>query len=117
MYSLHLPADQGDDLAYGNIPGDDRPGEMRATGVAFQPMRHLDYTSTGSLQQGVIYYRPSDGEYLEFNGTTLVEADKAYVKEVLDNKAYIDMPNLTSLIALNPRNIFFGLNVSFNLGK
>jgi len=117
MYSLHLSADQGDDLAYGNIPGDDRPGSMRAVGAAFQPMKNLDYTSAGSLQEGVIYYRPSDGEYLEFNGTTLIEADNDYVQKVLDDKAYIDMPNLTSLIALNPRNIFFGLNVSFDLGK
>jgi outer membrane receptor protein involved in Fe transport len=115
MYSLQLPAEQGDDLEYGNIPGDDKPGDIRAMGADFVPMRNLDYTS--DLQEDVIYYRPSDEAYLEYDGNQLVEADDDFIQQVLDDKAYIDMPNLTSIIALNPRDFFFGVNVSFDLGK
>ena len=59
MKSLHLPATIGDELGYGNIPGNDRPG---------------DY-----------------------------------------DKDYIDMPNQEFLTFLNPRNIFWGLKISFNM--
>jgi hypothetical protein len=35
------------------------------------------------------------------------------VQQVLDDKAYIDMPNQGFLTFLNPRDIFFGLRLSF----
>jgi len=37
------------------------------------------------------------------------------VSYVLDNRAYIEMPNMEFLTFLNPRNIFFGLRVSIGL--
>jgi hypothetical protein len=33
---------------------------------------------------------------------------------VLDDKAYIDMPNFDSINFLEPRNIFFGVRLSFD---
>lgn len=116
MYSLHLPASQGDDLGYGNIPGSDKPGMMRADDVDFVSIVNLSSYS-GTLQEGVLYYRAADGDYLSYNGSELVTAENSYVQDVLDNKAYINMPNLTSLIYLNPRDIYFGVNLSFDLGK
>jgi len=35
MKSLHLPAEIGDELGYGNIPGNDRPGDFRT--VPYEP--------------------------------------------------------------------------------
>jgi len=37
------------------------------------------------------------------------------IKDVLDKKAYIDMPNQTFFTFLDPRSIFFGLAISFHL--
>lgn len=82
MKSLHLPAEIGDKLGYGNIPGNDRPGEFRT--VAYEP------------------YDPND-------------PDEDRKKRILDTKAYIDMPNLEYFTFLNPRDIYFGLRLSFDI--
>jgi len=38
---------------------------------------------------------------------------EADLQRILDTKAYIDMPNLRSLTFLNPRDITFGIKISF----
>jgi hypothetical protein len=48
------------------------------------------------------------------NGQWVV-ADQSTVDRVLDNKAYIDMPNQEYLTFLNPRNIFWGLRISLTI--
>jgi len=79
MKSLHLPADIGDPLGYGNIPGDDRPGDVRK------------------------------GPYIPWNENASEDQKKEWRK----NKSYIDMPNQEFLNFLNPRNIFWGLRLTF----
>ncbi|MBI5463736.1 MAG: TonB-dependent receptor, partial [Ignavibacteriales bacterium] len=49
MRSLHLPAGIGDRLSYGNIPGDDRPGDYRNFGVEFVPIVYK--TNADALSQ------------------------------------------------------------------
>ena len=39
-------------------------------------------------------------------------ADAGRVSDVLETKAYIDMPNQGYLNFLNPRNVFFGVRIS-----
>jgi hypothetical protein len=34
---------------------------------------------------------------------------------VIDDKAYIDMPNMDTFTFLNPRRIFFGLRLSLDI--
>ncbi len=82
MKSLHLPAKIGNELKYGNIPGEDQPGDYRT--VPYEP------------------YDPND-------------PDDARKKRILETKAYIDMPNLDYFTFLNPRNIFWGLKISFDI--
>jgi hypothetical protein len=41
------------------------------------------------------------------------EADQGRVDRVLDDKAYIDMPNNHVVSFLNPRNVYFGFRLSF----
>ena len=43
------------------------------------------------------------------------EVDGGRMQQILDDKAYIDMPNNSSFDFLNPRQIFFGINLSFKL--
>ncbi|MDZ7331797.1 MAG: TonB-dependent receptor [candidate division KSB1 bacterium] len=82
MKSLHLPAKIGDELGYGNIPGNDRPGDYRT--VPYEP------------------YDPND-------------PDKERQKRILKTKAYIDMPNQQFFTFLDPRDIFWGIRVSFDI--
>jgi len=78
LESLHFDWEEGPEH------GNDRVGEYRKEGVAYEP------------------YDPSD--------PTKSEAD---LKRILDTKAYIDMPNLTYFTFLNPRDFRLGLKVSF----
>ena len=43
------------------------------------------------------------------------EVDPGKLEQVLDDKAYIDMPNQEAFTFLNPRNIFYGIRLSFEL--
>ncbi|MFQ6613774.1 MAG: TonB-dependent receptor plug domain-containing protein, partial [Fidelibacterota bacterium] len=72
------------DWEEGSEHGSDRVGDYRKPGVAYQP------------------FNPVDPDHL-----TPEE------KKILDDKAYINMPNLKSLTFLDPRDITFGITVSF----
>jgi len=83
MKSLHLPAAIGNPLGYGNIPGNDRPGDYRT------------------------------GPYIPWDPN----ASQAQKDQWIKNKSYIDMPNLTYSTFLNPRQIFWGVSLTFDLDK
>lgn len=80
MKSLHLPAEIGDPLGYGNIPGDDKPGDART------------------------------GPYIPWDPN----ASQSQKDEWTKNKSYIDMPNQEYFTFLNPRDVFWGLKLSFD---
>ena len=109
LSSLHFPESPD----YSNIPGDDVVGDYRPTDVAFQPMVSIqDRESLAAPAPGTIYYERETGSYLVYNDEAWSPADAARVDEVLETKAYIDMPNQSYLNFLNPRDIFFGIRVS-----
>jgi outer membrane receptor protein involved in Fe transport len=109
--SLHLPVSN----AFDNIPGDDKAGDYRKEGVAYQPMEWTRLISnvTNPMPE-VIYYEKETGRYMNYLNNQWSEVDPARLKQVLDDKAYIDMPNMTSFWFLNPRNTYFGVTVAFN---
>ena len=122
MKSLHLPKDIGDPLGYGNVPGKDRPGMYRNPNVAFVPIAYVSTAGSlpatpPSLEPGrrLLYYVRETGEYVEFQNGALIKADGGFVNQVLKDKAYIDMPNQQFLTFLNPRDIFFGVNLTFDI--
>ncbi len=60
--------------------------------------------------------RPGDyrtGPYIPWDPN----ASQAQKNQWIKNKSYIDMPNLTYSTFLNPRQIFWGLNLTFDLDK
>jgi len=123
MKSLHLPSSVTEELGYGNIPGDDKPGDYRKQGVKYQPMEWTaNYLGYLNPKQGVIYYDATTKKYYErveaYQNEELVmvwsQVDKKRLNKILDNKAYIDMPNQTFSTFLNPRDIFFGLTLSYH---
>ncbi len=120
MKSLHLPIPKEDiqKMGYANIYGDDRPGDYRRPGVAYQPIEA--HQTIGEVPQNdiiprVIYYEASTNRYLHYIDGQWTEVEKSRMKKVLDDKAYIDMPNQEFFTFLNPRNIFWGLRVSFDI--
>jgi len=107
--SLHLPKSN----AYDNIPGGDRVGSYRKKGVAYQPME-----SRGGLdspgEEGVIYYYQETRDYWEYVDNGWQQVDKKRIDKILEDKAYIDMPNFDSFTFLDPRQVFFGIRVSYD---
>jgi outer membrane receptor protein involved in Fe transport len=113
LKSLHLPKSE----AYGNMEGNDKVGDFRKS-EAFQPMQQVlnaaDYPDPDPL---VVYYESSTKRYLQYDATAgeWGEVERGRVDRLLKDKAYIDMPNQTSFNFLNPRQIFFGIRMSFDL--
>ncbi|MCB0281700.1 MAG: TonB-dependent receptor [Calditrichae bacterium] len=120
MKSLHLSKDTDgfDKFSYVAIPGDDRPGDYRANGADFVPI--TAFTDRNSFAEtpkdGYYYYEASTEKYLVYsNDAGWQDADKSKINKILDDKAYIDMPNQHFLNFLDPRNIFWGMKISFSL--
>jgi hypothetical protein len=117
MKSLHLPSEIADKLQYGNISGSDQPGDYRDFGVSFVPM--VPVTDVASVQASnivttALYYEQSTGLYKQYVNNQWVQADQSRVDQVLNDKAYIDMPNLNYFTFLNPRSIFWGVRFTFD---
>lgn len=111
MSSLHLPASD----AYDNIPGNDKVGDYRKPGVNFQPMEYqavIDPDKPGKPR--AIYYEGSTGKYFECINDEWSQVSDERINKILDDKAYIDMPNASTFWFLDPRRIFFGIRLSFN---
>ena len=63
-----------------------------------------------------IYFDASSNKYYQWNSTSgWFVADSQYLQYALDNKAYIDMPNQSFFSFLNPRDIFFGVTIYFDV--
>ncbi len=124
MKSLHLPEEifpEGYGGEYPRVFGDDQPGDFRKPGVAYVPIIVGSLPADGDGTRP-LYYVPDEDTYYQWNGSefahirsgsTFTVADGRYVDQVLGDKAYINMPNLTWGTFLNPRNIFFGVRLSF----
>jgi hypothetical protein len=122
MQSLHLPKDVGDPLGYGNIPGSDRPGDYRKEGAAYQPIvsvgKYSDLVNATTIQYQQtrpFYYALDNGNYYQFVNGGYQQVDPGRLNQVMDDKAYIDMPNQETFVFLNPRKVFFGLRLSFDM--
>ncbi len=90
MTSLRLPRDIAEPIGVQGdwLYGDDRIGDLRPDGVAYDP--------------------------LESNPNNDPEIAARNARRIA-SKSYIDNPNQTNLMYLNPRDIFFGAKITFNL--
>ena len=112
--SLHLPKSND----YDNIVGDDKVGDYRNPGVAYQPIEQVGNVSTMAeteINSRVIYYENSSRKYMNYSDGSWSEVSDKTIQKVLDDKAYIDMPNHSYFNFLNPRSIFFGIKASFSI--
>lgn len=110
--SLHLPASR----SYNNIVGNDKVGDYRKEGTPYQPIVVLgNLNDITEPQSSLIYYDRSGQKYMKYINNRWSEVESSKMQKILDDKAYIDMPNITSFNFLDPRNIFFGIRTSFKL--
>ena len=138
MWSLHLPGDVLDNLnvvtcaedgvSVGNcayedklnlpyrwVPGNDKPGDFREPGVAFQPIeavKGLPESPTAG-QESAWYFDLDAQTYSRWNGNAWESVPDGDVQRALDDKAYIDMPNFRFNTFLNPRRFTLGVRISF----
>ncbi len=124
MSSLRLPADAFENLEefeipYILLPGKDRPGDVRKPGVDFVPIHKVLFqrqlpNSPRSTENAVeLYYVRRLERHMQYVDGAWQTADPALVRQVLADKAYIDMPDKIAQTFLNPRSLSFGLRVSF----
>ena len=114
LESLHLPESN----AYNNIAGNDRVGQYRDNDVVFRPIVQVgNLENISDPVERAVYYQTSDSRYTQYDTETgtFVDLPDRELNQILDDKAYIDMPNQTSFNFLNPRQIFFGIRTSFDL--
>lgn len=114
MESLHLPKDKLEEINLLNqrIPGDDRPGDYRPSDVTYVPIEvSVNLPAEGNTR--ALYYNTTEGKYYQWNGSAFVDADGNFVDQVLDDKAYINMPNQSFFNFLDPRTIRLGVRFSF----
>lgn len=114
MESLHLPKDvlEEIDLLNQRVPGSDQPGDYRPADVTYVPIEvSLSLPAQGNTR--ALYYNTTEGKYYQWDGSAFVDADGKFVDRVLDDKAYINMPNQRYFNFLDPRTIRFGVRFSF----
>lgn len=114
LKSLHLP--ESFNNYYGQIPGDDRPGDYRKAGAEYQPMVFTkNRNEVGTKYAKPIYYEHSTRSYYRWINNAWQKADQSEVDRVLEDKAYIHMPTQDWWNFLNPRDVYFGVRLSVDL--
>jgi len=94
--------------------GSDRVGEYRDWDVEYRPMEQInDISQVLNPDLNTIYYSENTEKYLKYSSSGWNEVSKKELDEVLDKKAYIDMPNYRYFTFLNPRDIYFGIKIDF----
>ncbi len=113
MESLYLPESN----AYNNIVGDDQPGDYRDNDVDYQPIEIVGSLPLVDISTRAIYYNTDDEIYYSMDPSTNTwdEVPGSKMDKILEDKAYIDMPNQTSFNFLDPRKIYFGITLMLNI--
>lgn len=115
LNSLQFPKKVYEELGEGHIAGNDRIGDYRPDGVEFQRMEFV-YSSDAINNPDVIYYVDELDRWMQLNDQgELLEVGKSRIDRLSKNKAYIDNPNNSSFMFLHPRDIFFGIKLSYSL--
>lgn len=117
--SLHLPRSD----AYNNIPGDDKFGDYRKPGTAWQPMENgVDLNSIPSSNRAWYYDKSTKAYWYYTDNATIPEVkdrwakvDQARVNKAIEDRAYIDMPNPSTYWFLNPRTVTLGVRLAFDI--
>ena len=125
MTSLHLPNSvfnnvESYELPYMFISGKDMPGEYPKDNVQYIPIHIVrgNYmlpppSLMESKDTSELYYIYNNSTYMQFIDGEWQNADPDFLQEVLENKAYINMPDNIKSAFLNPIGFKIGIRISF----
>lgn len=116
--SLHLPSSTGgaEDFNYVNIPGDDKMGTYRDFDVEYVPIQGVrDISTVSTPVNDLIYWDQASNGYYEYGNNGWAKVEQSKIDKIIDDKAYIDMPNFKFFTFLNPRDIYVGLKFNISL--
>ncbi len=115
MYSLHLKNKDYEKAGYKGITGDDMYGTYRDTDVEFQPMEYVSTVdNVNNPSERAIYYDGTIEDYFQYADGEWSKVSGSKIDKILEDKAYIDMPNHTFVTFLSPRDVFIGMTLSFD---
>ena len=122
MNSLLLPEDKLEAIGVNILPGLDRndnPGDVRPDDVEFVPIEWVSDVNgldASNLSERGIYYDAATDTYRQWDHNSGLDSgvEEAFLDKVVDDRAYIDMPNQSSFIFLSPQDIFVGINISYD---
>ncbi|NQV50329.1 MAG: carboxypeptidase-like regulatory domain-containing protein [Candidatus Marinimicrobia bacterium] len=121
LSSLLLPENKLEAIGQPILPGlahADNPGDVRPDDVGYVPIEWIgdvNKIDANNRSELAIYYDAASESYLQYDHNTgWGEVAPAYLDKVVEDKAYIDMPNQSSFIFLSPRDIFLGINISYD---
>ncbi|MEA3286523.1 MAG: TonB-dependent receptor, partial [Candidatus Marinimicrobia bacterium] len=111
--SLHLPWEEGEQK------GDDRLGDYRSWDTEYRPIYTTD--SLSNVEQvpksHEIFWESSTNSYHVWddaiNDWAAEPVDQSAIDDLIEEKAYIDMPNIRSMSFLSPRKITVGIRIKF----
>lgn len=111
LASLRMPFETG--LEHGN----DVVGDYRDWDTPYTPFISIDSLSNfqGSPPSQPIYWEESSDSYHQWNDLTQdwESVSEPRVDDLMEKKAYIDMPNIQSMTFLSPRQITAGIRIKF----
>ena len=111
--SLHLPWEEGTEQ------GNDELGVYRSWDTEYRPIFAVDSIGIvqGAPQSHEIYWDKSNDTYRKWNDSTNDWDDtpisQSDIDKLIEDKAYIDMPNIRSMSFLNPRQFTIGVRIKF----
>jgi len=73
-----------------------------------------DVNAIAAPSTRAVYYEGPSERYMQYVDGQWQKVPEAELQQMLDDKAYIDMPNQSFLNFLNPRQIFFGITLNYN---
>ena len=125
MASLHLSNSafndaQSYEIPYMFISGNDIPGDYPKDNVQYVPIHIVrgNYllpppSIMESKDRNELYYIYNNSTYMQFIDGEWQIADPAFLQKVLENKAYINMPDNIESAFLNPLGFKIGVRISF----
>ncbi len=72
-----------------------------------------DVNEIGAPHSRVIYWDATTRQYMRYVDDAWTTVSGSELDRIIDDKAYIDMPNLTYYTFLNPRQVFFGIALTY----
>jgi outer membrane receptor protein involved in Fe transport len=106
--SLHFDWEEGAEK------GNDKLGDYRAPGVEYVSIKSVpDINQVVQPDAESLYYDSNSKRYYKYGDDSWQKADQTFLDNTINNKAYIDNPNIQAFTFLNPRIITLGIKIDF----